>query len=151
MPKFCMPTFGNGRNNTNTTCICLYLVRVFQHELGNPVLFSAVVNMRQTSRAGIPPDCVRLAERLALVAFRLFPRPLWFHATEWCWAVGREPACVASKVCQLGDCEDQLSACAARYSPASCYYGVCYRCQRHGRCLCRCLAVKSIWDWMKPC
>ena len=73
--------------------------------------------MQQTSRAGIPPDCVRLAEKLALVAFRLFPRPLWFDATEYCGAVGREPACVASKVCQLCDCEDRLSACAARYSP----------------------------------
>ena len=36
--------------------------------------------MRQTSRAGIPPDCaVRLAEKLALVAFRLFfPGPYDF-------------------------------------------------------------------------
>ena len=107
-------------------------------------IFSAVVNMRQTSRARILPDCVRLAEKLEIVAFRLFPRPLWFHATECCGAVGREPACVASKVCQFGDCEDRLSACTARYSPARvltcCYYRVCYRC----------LAVKSIWDWMKP-
>ena len=48
----------------------------------------------------------------------MFPRPLWFHTTECCGAVCREPACVASKVCQLGDCEDRLSACAACYSPA---------------------------------
>ena len=41
MPKFCMPTFGNGRNNTKTTCICLYRVWFFQHVLGNPVLFLA--------------------------------------------------------------------------------------------------------------
>ena len=27
MPKFCMPTFGNGRNNSKTACICLYRVR----------------------------------------------------------------------------------------------------------------------------
>ena len=103
--------------------------------------------MRQTSRAGILPDCaVRLAEKLALVAFRLFPLPLWFYATECCGAVGREPACVASKVCQLGDWEDWLSTCVARYSPARVLVlllstdQVCYRC----------LALKSIWDWMKP-
>ena len=146
MPKFCMPTFGNGRNNTKTACICLYRVGSFPTWIGKPgTIFSALVNMRQTSRAGIPPDGVRLAEKLALVAFRLFPRPLWYHATEWCGAVGREPACVASKVCQLGDCEDRLSACTACYFSSQeyscCYYRVCYRC----------LAVKSIWDWMKPC
>ena len=120
MPKFCMPTYGNGRNNTKTACICLYRVGVFQHELGNPALFLAqwwtcgkrhVPGFRQTV-------CVCLAEKLALVAFRLFPRPLWFHAIECCGAVGREPAYVASKVCQFGGCEDRLSACAARYSPA---------------------------------
>ena len=53
-------------------------------------------------------------------------------------------ACVASKVCQLGDCEDRLSACAtgAILQPeyTCCYYRVCYRC----------LAVKSIWDRIKP-
>ena len=66
--------------------------------------FSAHVNIRQTSSVvRIPLDCVHLAEELALVAFWWFPRPLWFHATECRGAVGREPACVASKVCQLAD------------------------------------------------
>ena len=56
-----------------------FIVSNFQHELGNPALFfSTVVNISQTSRAGIQPDCVRLAEKLALVAFRLFPRPYDF-------------------------------------------------------------------------
>ena len=41
IPKFCMPTFCNGRNNSKTACIFLYRVRRFQHELGNPVLFLA--------------------------------------------------------------------------------------------------------------
>ena len=41
MPKFCMPTFGNGRNNTKTECICLFIVSNFQHVLGNPALFLA--------------------------------------------------------------------------------------------------------------
>ena len=41
---------------------------------------------RQTSHAGIPPDCVRLAEKLTL-EFRPFPWPLWFHTPECCGAV----------------------------------------------------------------
>ena len=45
-------------------------------------IFSA--NMRQnviTLRAGIPPDCDRLAEKLALLHLRLFPGPFSNHAT----------------------------------------------------------------------
>ena len=59
-----------------------------------------------------------------------------------CGAVGREPACVASKVCQLGDCEDRLSACAARYSPARVLVLL----------LSSLFSMLSgeIWDWMKP-
>ena len=49
MPKFCMPTFGNGRNNTKTACICLYRV-LFPTCIGKPgAIFSAHVNIRQTS------------------------------------------------------------------------------------------------------
>ena len=56
-----------------------------------------------SAHTGIPPDCFRLAEKLALVAFRLFlPRPLWFH-------VLLSVVCVASKVCQLGDCADRVA------------------------------------------
>ena len=51
---------------------------------------------------------VRLAEKLALVAFRLSPRPLWFMPLCVVEPYQREPACVASKVCQLGDCKDGL-------------------------------------------
>ena len=61
---------------------------------------------------------------------------------ECCGAVGREPACVASKVCQLGDCEDRLSTCAARYSPARVLVLL----------LSSLFSMLSgeIWDWMKP-
>ena len=38
MLKFCMPTFGNGRNNSKTVCICLY--RVPFPKLGYPALFT---------------------------------------------------------------------------------------------------------------
>ena len=85
MPKFCMPTFGNEWNNTKTACIFLYRIQ-FPTWIGKPgAIFSAEVNIRQTSHAGIPPDCVRLAEKLALVAFRLFPRPLWFRGWVGLW------------------------------------------------------------------
>ena len=75
-----------------------------------------------SGHAGIPPDGVRLAEKLALVVFRLFPRPLWFHATECCGAVGREPACVASKVCQLAD-----RLAHVRHASLQPKYSCCYR------------------------
>ena len=54
MPKFCMPTFGNVRNNTKTACICLYRV-LFSTCIGKPgAIFSAHVNIRQTSSVVIP-------------------------------------------------------------------------------------------------
>ena len=57
MPKFCMPTFGNGRNNTNTACICLYRV-LFPTCIGKPAaIFSAHVNIRQTSSVVMPGFC----------------------------------------------------------------------------------------------
>ena len=50
---------------------------------------------------GIPPDSDGLAEKLARLHLRLFPRPFSNHATECIGIVGEEPAYVASKVCQL--------------------------------------------------
>ena len=103
-----MPTLRNGRNNTKTACICLYRVR-FQTIIGKPdAIFSAIVNMRQTSRAGIPPDCVRW-EKLALLALRLF-LPYDFMLLSAVEPLGRKAACVASKVCQLGDSVTTLAA-----------------------------------------
>ena len=84
MPKFCVPTFGNGRNNTKTACICLYRVSFFNMYWETWRYFQRPRKNQAnviSGHAGIPPDCVRLAEKLALVAFRLFPRPLWYHAT----------------------------------------------------------------------
>ena len=54
MPKFCMPTIGNGRNSTKTACICLYRVsfRTCIGKLG--AIFIAHVNMRQTSSVVMP-------------------------------------------------------------------------------------------------
>ena len=64
-----------------------------------------------SGHAGIPPDCVRLAEKLALVAFRMFPhQPIWFHATECC-------VCRFKSVPTWWQC-GPIGAWAARLSPA---------------------------------
>ena len=39
---------------------------------------------------GIPPDCDRLAKKLALLHLRLFPRPFSIHAMECSGIVGEE-------------------------------------------------------------
>ena len=137
MPKFCMPTFGNGRNNSKTACICLYRVR-FTTCIGKP---GAIFSTRKTSgkrHVRFPPECVCLAEKLAHVVFWLFHQRLWFHDSECCGALGREPACVTSKVCQLGDCVDWWAH--AWQASLQLEYSCCYRVRY------QCLAVKSIWD-----
>ena len=50
---------------------------------------------------GIPPDCDRLVEKLALLHLRLFPRPFSSHATECSGIVGED----------FSDC-GPISACA---------------------------------------
>ena len=82
MPKFSVPAFGNGRNNTKTACICLYRVSFFNMYWETRRYLRKHQANVISGHAGIPPDCVRLAEKLALVAFRLFPRSLLYHATE---------------------------------------------------------------------
>ena len=84
------------------------------------------VNMRQNI-TGIPPDCDRLAEKLALSHLRLFPRSFSNHATECKGGVGVGTAYVTSKVCQIEWLCGPISACATL---------CCYQC----------LAVKSIWN-----
>ena len=59
---------------------------------------------------------VRLAEKLALVAFKLFPRPLWFHATVCCGAVGEGTRMCRFKSVPTWWLRGPISACAARYS-----------------------------------
>ena len=44
LPKICMPTFGNGRNNSKTA-FCLYRVRY--PKLGYPALFTLVLFLAQ--------------------------------------------------------------------------------------------------------
>ena len=84
-PEFCMPTFGNGRNNSKTACICLYRVRF--PKLENP-------------------------GKLALLHLRLFPDPFQIMQRSVAEKWEREPAYVASKVCQLEWLRGPISACA---------------------------------------
>ena len=51
-----------------------------------------------------------------LVAFRLFPRPLWFHATVCCVAVGEGTSTCRLKNVPTWWLRGRISACAARYS-----------------------------------
>ena len=74
MLKFCMPTFGNGRNNSKTACICRYHVPFPKYWIIPPCLFRRYFQ-RTNHVPGIPPDCDRLAEKLALFHLRLFSRP----------------------------------------------------------------------------
>ena len=54
MSKFCMPTFGNGRNKTKSVCICLYRIWLPTY-IGKPgAIFSAHVNIRQMSSMVMP-------------------------------------------------------------------------------------------------
>ena len=132
MPKFYMPTFGNGRKNTKTACICFYRVR-FPTCIGKP-------------RAIFCQDSARLCSPCGEVVTRsvstVYSAPL--ISCHWVLrAVGREPMCAASKVCQLGDCVDRLAhAWQASLQPQ---YLFCYRIRY------RCLAVIGyIYLRLKP-
>ena len=113
--------------------------RSFPTWIGKPgVIFSAVVNMQQTSRAGIPPDCaVRLAEKLTLVAFRLFS-PAAMISCHWVLWGHRSGTSVCRFKCVptwwLRELIKRMRGTLFSQSTL-----VCYRC-----------ALKSIWDWMKP-
>ena len=80
-------------------CAFAYIVSYFPTCIGKPgAIFSAHVNIRQTSSVVIPGFRQTV---LALVAFQLFPPgPFDFMPLS--------VACVASKVCQLGDYADRL-------------------------------------------
>ena len=77
MPKICMPTFGNGLNNTKNRMHLPLSCPISNMYWIPGAIFSAVNKLH----AGIPPDCGHLAEKLALVALRLFPRPLFIFGT----------------------------------------------------------------------
>ena len=55
---------------------------------------------------GIPPDCDRLAEKLALLHLRLFPRPYSSHATECRGIVGE-----GTSVCRFKSVPTSVKSC----------------------------------------
>ena len=68
---------------------CAFAFNVFDLQILRWHYFSA--NMSQnviTPRAWIPPDCDRLAEKLALLHLRLFPQPFSNHAMVCSGGVG---------------------------------------------------------------
>ena len=62
---------------------------------------------------GIPPDCDRLVEKLALLHLRLFPRPFSSHATECNGIVGEGTSVgrFVQKCANFSDC-GPIGACA---------------------------------------
>ena len=146
-----MPTFGNGRNNSRTACICLYIVFHFQNWF-MPLCLRRRYFQRSKHVPGIPPGCDRLAEKLALLHLRLFPRPFSSHATECSGIVGEE-----TSVCRFESVptwvianrwaharQTRLSSWRLAY-PILSYPILSYPVLSAG-CF-RCLAVNSVWDW----
>ena len=97
MPKFCMPTFCNGRNNSNKACICLFRVQFAKF---TSALFLAQT-WGKTSKHHLPEF------RQTMIAWwrswhccicDCFPALFKRYVVE---EYGREPANVASKVYQL--------------------------------------------------
>ena len=115
MPKFCMPTFGDGQNNSKTACICLYLVR-FPTCIGKTGAILRAVNVRQTSCTTCR-DSVRLwfAWRRSWHCASLVSPVPFVHATECCDGVGE-----GTRVCRFKSVPTwwlrvPISACATRY------------------------------------
>ena len=85
------------------------MVSDFQHVLGHLTPFTSRYFQRSKHQANVIAMCRDSARlwspggEVGTEAFRLFPRPLLFHATEVEEVWAKEPACVASKVCQLAD------------------------------------------------
>ena len=90
-----MPIFGNGRNNRQTACICLYHRSSSSPNTGVSglvyagAIFSAVDTTSQTHVRGIPPACGSPGGEVGMVPFRPFPRPLCLMQTECSKGVGR--------------------------------------------------------------
>ena len=89
-----MPIFGNGRNNSQTACICLYHRSSSSPNAGESgfvyagAIFSAVDTPSETHVRGIAPDCGSPGGEVGTVPFRLFPRPLCVMQTECSRGVG---------------------------------------------------------------
>ena len=96
---------------------------------------------------GIPPDGDRLAEKLALLHLRLFPRPFSNHATECSRAVGDWNQHMSLQKCaNLSDC-GRISACVTDTRiPARVSIMWYYRCLAARRILSEIEAVLSGWN-----
>ena len=110
MLKFSMPTFCNGRNNSKTACVCLYRVPFPKYWVIRLCLRRRVFK-RGNHVPGIPPDCDRVAEKLARLHLRLFPLPFSNHTTECSGIVAEGTSICRFKSANFSDC-GPISACA---------------------------------------
>ena len=121
MPKFCIPTFGNGRNNTKTACICLYRVS-FPTCIGKPgAIFSAHVNIRQTSSVVMPgfrQTVCALRRSWHSLRFNCFPGPFDIMPLSCCGDVGQGTSVCRFKSVPTWWLCGPIGACATRLSPA---------------------------------
>ena len=88
---------------------------------------------------GIPPDCDRVAEKLALLHLRLFPRPHSSHATECIGIVGE-----GTSVCRFKSVPTSVNLADRLAHPRQTSVS-----SQSIPCCFRCLAVNSVWDWSR--
>ena len=128
MPKFSMPIFGNGRNNSQTACICLYHRSSSSPNAGvsglvyADAIFSAVDTTSITHARGIPPDSGLPGGDVGTVPFRLFPRPLCLMQTECSRSLGGGTSiCRFNKNANFWRLCGSIRACVIRFtlSPVS--------------------------------
>ena len=147
MLKFWLPTFGNGRNNSKTACICLYIVFHFQNWV-IPLCLRRRYFKLSNHVPGIPPDCDRLA-KLVLLHLRLFPWPFSSHATECNGIDGEETSVCRFKSVPTWVIANRLAhAQQTRLSSWRLAYPILSYPVLSAGCF-WCLAVNSVWDWSR--
>ena len=123
-----MPIFGNGRNNSQTACICLYRRSSSSPNAGVSglvyagAIFSAVDTTSKTHVHEIPPDCGSPGGEVGTVPFRLFPWPLCLMQRECSKGVGRGTSiCRFIKNANFWRLCGSIRACVIRFtlSPVS--------------------------------
>ena len=134
-----MPTFGNCQNNSKTVFICLAFH--FQSIGLSRFVYVGAIFSAVTKCRGFHPDCDRLAEKLALLHLRLFPRPFSSHAMECRGIVGQGTNVCRFKSVPTSVIADRLAH--AHIQPEYLRIPCCFAF--------RCLAVNSVWDWSRMC
>ena len=111
MLKFCMPTFGNGRNNSKTACICFYRVPCPKYQIGlsRSVYVGAIFSAVATCRGFHLTVIAWRRSWHCCIYNRLFPWPLSSHATECSGIVGEGTSVCRFKSVPTSVIADQLA------------------------------------------